>query len=299
MNSKLLLQLDPDRQSSSFDAIVAIDSGVDQLLPYHLVEPSEVRDIVHGALFTRPTDCLHNTAVFVGGSDVARAEALADQVVKTFFGPMRVSVMMDPNGANTTSAAAVLATSRHLPLAETTATVLAGTGPVGQRVALLLAREGCQVHVASRSRERAANVCDAITRDINENSDSDSTKAIVTGTVNPIVIDSLDDLQSALEGSQLVIAAGAAGVQLLPAGIQQSVKSLKVAIDLNAVPPHGIESVCVTDKATSREGVIGYGAIGVGGIKMKIHREAIRRLFTTNDLVLGPKEMFSIGQELS
>ena len=43
------------------------------------------------------------------------------QVTACFFGPMRVSVMFDANGANTTAAAAVLAAAQHLLCAEATA----------------------------------------------------------------------------------------------------------------------------------------------------------------------------------
>ena len=69
-------------------------------------------------------------------------------------------------------------------------------------------------------------------------------------------------------------------------------------LDLNAVPPVGITGIEITDKAKERDGVICYGAIGVGGTKMKIHRAAIERLFTANNLVLDAEEVFQIGQEL-
>src|SRR5687768_8505619 len=96
--AKILLQLDPDPHASVFDAVVAIDAGIDHLLPRQDVEPSQVRDLVHGAIFTRGLDDLHQTAIFVGGSNVVDGEAILEQVKKTFFGPMRVSVMFDANG---------------------------------------------------------------------------------------------------------------------------------------------------------------------------------------------------------
>ena len=49
---------------------------------------------------------------------------------------------MDAGGWNTTAAAAVLIAAKHLTLAETTALVLGGTGPVGQRVAPAVGRRG-------------------------------------------------------------------------------------------------------------------------------------------------------------
>jgi hypothetical protein len=69
-----------------------------------------------------------------------------------------------------------------------------------------------------------------------------------------------------------------------------------VAIDLNAVPPFGIGGVKAADKAKDREGQICYGAIGVGGTKMKIHKAALRTLFEGNDFVLDAEEIFNIAQ---
>ncbi len=287
---KILIQLDPDKQPSVFDAVVAVDSGVDHLLQYHFVEPSDVQEIVHGAIFTRGPSDLKNTAIFVGGTDVGRAERLVEQVSSTFFGPMRVSVLMDANGANTTASAAVVAATRHLELRGAQATVLAGTGPVGQRVALLLAASGCNVRLASRSLERAQSVCDRVISKLDGKEGA--------GAVEPTLVDSADDTPGAIDGSQIVVAAGAAGIQLLSEETRKTSEALKVAIDLNAVPPLGVEGTAVTDKAKEYDGVICYGAIGIGGTKMKIHRESIRRLFTNNDLLLDAVETFQIGCEL-
>ena len=96
----------------------------------------------------------------------------------------------------------------------------------------------------------------------------------------------------------MIIATGAAGIQLLSAEQRSRMGSLKVAIDLNAVPPVGIEGVEVFDKAVEQNGVFCYGAIGVGGTKMKIHKAAVQKLFTANDLLLDTAAVFEIGQNL-
>ena len=106
------------------------------------------------------------------------------------------------------------------------------------------------------------------------------------------------DASAALDGAQILIAAGAAGVELVSTEVRRSAASLRVAIDLNAVPPAGLAGIEATDKAKERDSVICYGAIGVGGTKMKIHRAALQRLFTASNLVLDAEEVFAIGQEL-
>ena len=286
MTRKILIQLDTDAHASVFDAITALDSEIDHLLQYQGVEPTQLRELVHGAMFTRGPDKLRGTAIFIGGADVALGESMLEQVAKCFFGPMRVSVMLDANGANTTAAAAVLAAARHMELAGSQATVLAATGPVGLRAARLLAGAGVTVRIASRSRERAADAC----RRLAKHAPADRFEPHATGEAG--------GLEKALEGSQLLIAAGAAGVELVPEGCLSRAAGLKVAIDLNAVPPLGIAGVKSTAQADDQQGVICYGAIGVGGLKMKIHKAAIRQLFERNDQVLDAEEIFAIGKAL-
>ena len=284
---RILLQLDTDPHPSVFDRVVAIDAGVEELFSYGGVTPENVTPLVHGAMFTRGPGDLKDTALFVGGSNVAAGEAVTAKVLKTFFGPMRVSLMMDSNGSNTTAAAAVLAAGKHLPLHGAQAVVLGGTGPVGQRAAQLLAVQGAKVRVASRSQDRAEKTCDSIR------------SAVSGANLQAVAIDSDEALRRACEGVSLIIAAGAAGVQFLSAEQRRGISTLKVAIDLNAVPPLGLEGIEISDKAKERDGVVCYGAVGVGGTKMKIHRAAITRLFESNDKVLDTAAIFKIGEGIT
>jgi hypothetical protein len=163
---------------------------------------------------------------------------------------------------------------------------LGGTGPVGQRAALLLANLGAEVRVGSRQQARAQGVCDAIRAQVPQ------------ARLTPVATAGPADLQAALTGRNLVIAAGAAGAVLLPRIARSAARDLRVAVDLNAVPPLGIEGIEVTDKGTERDGVIGYGAVGVGGTKMKIHKAAIARLFESNDQVMDAREVHALAHAI-
>jgi len=299
MASRILIQLDCDHQPSTFDAIVAVDAGAEVLLRHGSVTPASAVPLVHGAMFTRGGADLAATAIFIGGSDVAAAEAVYDQVRKTFFGPVRVSVLLDPAGANTTASAAVLAAGRHLPLgnrsaeqigaAPLRALVLGGTGPVGQRVARLLARKGVAVTVASRSLSRAEEVCERIAA------------AVPGGRLEPLQADGAGThgpATDAIAAADLIVAAGAAGVTPLDAAGRRLASEARVLIDLNAVPPAGIAGMMATDKARQEGGAVLYGALGVGGTKMKIHRAAIGQLFASNDVLLDAEELLAIGESL-
>ena len=284
--AKILLCLDTDPQPSVFDAVVAVDAGADQLLRHGNVKPDAVRDLVYGAMFTRGPADLKNTAIFIGGTDVAAGEQLLAKTRECFFGPMRVSVMLDSNGANTTAAAAVLCARKHVPLVDQTVNVLAATGSVGRRVVRLLAREGANLRVASRQLAKAQQVCD------------DVRKVIPDAQLEAHVTNDEASLRKSTEGATVVIAAGAPGVELLSEKIRRECKQLKVAIDLNAVPPVGIAGIQPHDKAADQDGQICYGAIGVGGLKMKLHKAAIRRLFESNDVALDAEEIYALGASI-
>jgi methylenetetrahydrofolate/methylenetetrahydromethanopterin dehydrogenase (NADP+) len=283
---KILLQLDSDAQPSVFDGVAAIDAGVDHLFRHGGVQVSQVRELAYGAMFTRGVDDLRHTAVFVGGSDVAAGEAILAQLRKVFFGPMRVSVMLDSNGANTTAAAAVLTAAKHCSLKDAEALVLASTGPVGSRVVRLLALEGARVKAASRNLSRAQAVCQSVTAHC------------ASAKLTAVETTSSDQVQAALKTAQIVIAAGAPGVELLSATARASGKNLIVAIDLSAVPPLGLAGIDVTDNGAERDGMSCYGAVGVGGTKMKIHKAAIRQLFEAHDQVLDAEEIYRIARQL-
>jgi methylenetetrahydrofolate/methylenetetrahydromethanopterin dehydrogenase (NADP+) len=283
--SKILIQLDTDTQPSVFDAVVAIDAGVDHLLRHSGITPDGVRDLVHGALFTRGPGDLHHTAIFIGGSDVAAGEALLRAVKETFFGPFRVSVLLDSNGCNTTAAAAVLAAHDGCggSIPGIHAAVLGGTGPVGQRVARLLAGLGAKVSVGSRRLDRAEAVSKTLA--------ADGRAAVV-----PFATSDPESLARGLTGASVIIAAGAAGAVLLPRSIRTALMDARVVIDLNAVPPLGIEGIEATDKGVDRQGQRAWGALGVGGAKMKIHKKAIQALFDSNDKVLDAEECLAVGR---
>jgi len=286
---RILLQLDSDPQPSVFDRVVAVDAGAEQIFSHGGVKPEQVQGLVHGCIFTRHPKDLSRTAIFIGGSDVAAGEALLAEVRKHLLPKwgLQVSVMLDSNGCNTTAAAAVRAASRHIELKNAKAVVLGGTGPVGQRVVRMLVRAGAEVVVGSRQAARAAVVCSTIA------------SQVAGARLTPAATASNAELQQAVSGRDLVIAAGAAGAVMLPASVRQNCPSLKIAIDLNAVPPVGIEGIDVSDKGKERDGVVAYGAIGVGDTKMKIHRAAIARLFERNDQVLDADEIYQLAEGLT
>jgi len=279
---KLLLQLDTSPQPSVFDRIVAFDGGADDVMSYGGVTADAVRDLVHGCIFTRGPKDLHNTAIFIGGADMAAGERLLAAVTKAFFGPMRVSVMLDSNGSNTTAVAAVakLTQAAGGDLRGRRTFVVAGTGPVGMRAAGLFAKAGADVVITSRREADPALVSGIAAR--------------FGGSVRAIAMAGRAQSAAALEGADILLNTGPAGVCLVARDAWAGRASLRAAADLNAVPPLGIDGIEVMDDGAAREGVTVFGALGVGRLKMKIHKACIARLFERNDLVLDAEAIAGV-----
>jgi hypothetical protein len=281
----VLLQLDTSPQPSVFDCIVAYDAGADEVMSYGGVTAETVRDLVHGAIFTRGPKDLRHTAIFIGGGDMAAGERLLARVLETFFGPLRVSVMLDSNGSNTTAVAAVAKLLQAVgDVRDRRAVVAAATGPVGLRAAGLLARAGARVAATSRRMQDGA-LADRIQRRFG-------------GRVDEVTMADDSRAAAALEGAHVLLCAGAAGVQVIPRSAWAG-RGLRAAADLNAVPPAGVEGIEVMDDGADRDGVATFGAIAIGNLKMKIHKACIARLFERNDLVLDVETIADIGRDLA
>jgi hypothetical protein len=283
---KLLLHLDSSPHPSAFDRIVAVDAGADDVFSYGAVTEDAVRDLVHGAIFTRGPKDLHKTAIFIGGADMAAGERLLAAARKAFFGPMRVSLMLDSNGSNTTAVAAVARLQQAVgSLTGLRAVVTAGTGPVGQRAAGLLASAGADVIITSRRDDAGGRAAEAIRQRFG-------------ATVRPVTMVDASQAARVLEGAELVLNAGGAGVCLVPREAWLDRAGVRAIADVNAVPPLGVEGIEVTDNGADRNGVMAFGALGVGGLKMKIHKACIARLFERNDLVLDAETIADVARNL-
>ena len=259
---KLLLQLDSSPHPSVFDRVVAYDGGADEVMSYGGVTADAVRDLVHGAIFTRGPKDLHNTAIFIGGTDMAAGERLLEAARKALFGPMRVSIMLDSNGSNTTAVAAVTKLQKAL------------AGDVTGRRVTITSRRAADASLVEGLRQRFG------------------------GSVRAIVLPDSTGAAAALEGCEVLLNTGPAGVCLVPRPAWEGRAGLLAAADLNAVPPLGIEGIDVMDNGVEREGVAVFGALGVGGLKMKIHKACITRLFERNDLVLDAETIADVAKEL-
>ena len=278
---KILIYLDTDSIASAFDAIVAYDAGIDNVISYADITADKCASIVEGAIYTRPPKQKHNTAIMIGGSDLDKGEALKKAVQEQFFGRFRVSVMLDSCGCNTTAAAGIALLAKHHTLANKTATVLAGTGPVGQRSAVMLAQAGAkEVRLTSRKLARAEQACKLA-------------EAQYHVALQAYACADDQSLSASLEGSQIAFCAGKTGVQLIKAEQWQNHADLEAMVDVNTQPPLGIEGIEMADNNTLYQDRYAiFGGLAVGALKLKLQRACIASLFEHNTLVLDSEEIY-------
>ncbi len=283
---KLLIQLDTDKRPSTFDQVVAYDAGVDNIISHFEITKEDVEDIIYGAVFTRRAKKLKNTAVFIGGSDVEKGEEILEAVKDVFFANFRVSTMLDSNGSNTTAAAAVLKIREEVDLKGKEVLIAAGTGPVGVRAAALFAKEGAEVTITSRKQEKADKKAAKIKEDY--------------GVENIIGVEASkdEDFREVIKGKEVILSAGPPKINFIKKEMWENTDGIKVMADINAVSPAGIEGIEAQADGDKLDNIKVFGALGIGGLKMKLHKEAVSKLFKDNDKIFNALEVYKLYEKI-
>jgi len=145
-----------------------------------------------------------------------------------------------------------------------------GTGSVGQVAAILLAKLGCDVIIASINPERkdgkehVENVAKLLAKEHG---------AKVKGVFAPKRADKLELIQKA----DVILCAGTRGIRIIDKELFNELKLMKVIVDINAVPPLGVEGLELKDDMKEiAHGIFGIGALAVGDVKYRLEREILR-----------------------
>ncbi len=287
---KILIYISPERYSSIFDLILGYDGGADVVVPYSDTSQEELMDVVYSCVFTRGSSGRKNTAIFIGGPDVNKGEKFMNGILAVFkeLGQdFRVSVAADPHGAHTTSSSCVVKIKDSLGnLKGLNATILAGTGPVGQSISILLAKEGCNVTLTSRKLSKAKKVCGTIKKKYDVD-------------VMPFEAKDEKTVDKSISDADIVVGTGPEKVMLLPKKIWARHQRIKVLADVNAVPPYGIEGVVGTDDRKRTGDRVSIGALSIGSLKIKVHHRVVERLFEEKGQVLGLEEIYKVAESIS
>ncbi len=278
---RILHMLVPGDNVSPFDVNMAADAGFEVIVPYTGIGTDRVVAMVQDAIFSRPPRRYRETGIFIGGWDVNEAAEMLTQTRTAMVPPFEVSVFADPNGAYSTAAAMIAMAEAELIKRdgrgfEGRNTVVFGGGPVGLCAAVLVAQENgrpmlARLTPAKPEREAAA------------------TGFFERYGVNiPWVSAQSDDgKRSALESAEVVICAAKAGIRILTSDMLENAAAMKVAVDVNAVPPSGIEGIGPRDANVALPGgAVGIGALAVGDIKYKVQSDLLKYMQKADEAVI-------------
>ncbi|MGD0449743.1 MAG: methylene-tetrahydromethanopterin dehydrogenase N-terminal domain-containing protein [Candidatus Bathyarchaeia archaeon] len=293
----LLFYLDTDVKASPFDICMAYDAGYDAVIPYENIIPEDAKTIVLDALLSRGPKAVKHTCFLIGGKNAERAEQVFEAAKNSMFPPFKTSIIVDPAGAYTTAAAMVakaenaLATSKLGELKTKTVAIL-GTGAVGQIAAVLLAKMGCNVMIASLNpkrvdgKEHADGISKLLAKDHGVQ---------VEGIFAPTPASKIEIIKKA----DVVMCAGVRGVRIIDKEMLNDVKTMKVLLDINAVPPFGVEGIELKDDMREMlPGIFTIGALTVGDLKHKLEKEILRDAKSNGKEVYNYNSDFPLARTL-
>lgn len=269
---RILHFLTPLANVSPFDVNMAADAGF-VIASYTNIGLKDVVALTQDAMFSRAPADAAKTCLFIGGRDALLALDMLAAAEGAMFPPFQVSLFADPSGAFTTAAAMVACVERHLKargssLSGANVAVFGAKGIVGGITGVIAAEAGAQVTLVAHDK---SGVVEAKAADFGKR----FSRPFTAGDGS-----SEGGRRAVLERCEVVLACGRAGVQVLSAAEMNGAKSLKVAADVNAVPPLGLEGVDVkADGAPiAGTGAVGIGALAIGNVKFKVQHELLQRI---------------------
>jgi methylene-tetrahydromethanopterin dehydrogenase len=291
----ILHMFTPGPQMSPFDVNMAADAGYQLVVPYCHVTLEGVAGLTQDAIFSRGPKGAARTGIFLGGRDVLLAQDMLERARQAMVPPFVVSLCADPSGAFTTAAAMVACTEAALRragsggLAGVQVLLLGGTGPVGRIAAVLCAQQGARAVLGSSKGPAAAREAAA------------ATGARFGVALHGASTGRPEDLRAALAEADVVMGVAAAGVQVASEAELAAAPRLRVAVDLNAVPPAGLAGVGATDdgKPLGGTSAVAIGALAVGNVKYQVqHRLLTRMREAERPQTIGFAEAFALAREL-
>ena len=273
----ILHMLTPLPNMSPFDINMAIDAGYQHVIPYGGIGTAQVAGMVQDAIFSRGPRGAKRTGIFIGGKDTGQALDMLAAAKKAMVPPFEVSVFADPAGAFTTAAAMVACVEKHLKaqgVSEKGARVVVfgAKGVVGSLAGAILAGEGAEVTLVGY--DGLAGV-DARAAEFKQRLN------IAVKTADG----SAPGANAALaKDAQVILSAARAGVRVLAAAELAACKELKVAADINAVPPTGVEGVGMADdgKPLPAGNGVGIGPLAIGNIKYKVQQALFQAMLAAD-----------------
>ncbi len=292
---RILHMITPLKHMSPFDVNMALDAGYDDVVAYTNATIEDAYGLIQDAIFSRSPEGIKRQGAFIGGKRAIEALDMMDRAKKAMVPPFEISVFADPAGSFTTAAAMVACAKKALQdnfetdLDGKSVVVFGGTGVVAFASAVIASTGGAKaILVGYDGPERVRR----LTMEANDRFDVDLGYA--DGTTE-------EQKAELAQNADLIFSAGPAGRQILSLAQINPAKNLKVAADVNAVPPLGIEGVGLKDNGKPIEGMdaVGIGALAIGDVKYKTETGLFKEMIEADQAVyLDFRAAYRLAQDL-
>lgn len=295
----ILHMFDPMPNNSPFDINMALDAGFDVLAPYSNVKLENISNLTQDAIFSRSPAGIKKTGIFIGGRDIGLAIDMLEATQPAMMPPFEVSVFADPSGAYTTAAALVACVAKALlihhgkSLDSCKALVFGGTGPVGIATGVIASLQGADTTLVDHlSLDTALDMAKQYNRRFG-------------AKLNGAIAANDNDKTALLADADIVFCTAKAGIRVLSGAVLNQARYLKVAGDVNAVPPAGIEGIEPNDNGralfTNGDGAaaVGVGALAIGNVKYQLQHELLKSMLDSETPVfIDFRAAFSKAQQM-
>jgi methylene-tetrahydromethanopterin dehydrogenase len=279
-SDKICYFFDTDDNASPFDINMAYDAGFDVVVPISRMTADKVPQLVQDAIFSRKPKA--PTTFFIGGANVKEGEEIARKVTEALVPPFECPVIIDPRGSHTTASSVVaktmhVAAKKHgMESIEGKKVVIMGAGPVARIAAILAAKLKARPFIVETWDKGSLESIKNLANDLKKEAGEDASD--IVGVFAP----SMEERVEVAKDADIIWSLAAAGVEIFSAEAMNQLKGKKIVVDINLVPPYGIEGIRPKhDNEEIYPGIFGIGALALGRLKSETEASILKESANT------------------
>ncbi|MFW9940426.1 MAG: methylene-tetrahydromethanopterin dehydrogenase N-terminal domain-containing protein [Candidatus Thorarchaeota archaeon] len=276
---KICYFFDTDENASPFDINMAYDAGFDVVVPFSSTKADQAQKLVQDAIFSRKPGA--PTSFFIGGSNVKEAEKIVLEVINSLVPPFECPIIIDPRGSHTTASSIVVKTmeitkDHDIYNLKGKKVVILGAGPVARIAAILSAKLRCETYLVETWHKSNKEFIKELSNELSKEAGDDAT--IITGEFAITE----EEKYNILKDADIIWSLAAAGIQVLSKELMAKLKN-KIVIDINLVPPYGVEGLKPKDSDSEiYPSIFGTGALAIGRLKSKVEEAILKEASNTS-----------------
>ena len=152
-----------------------------------------------------------------------------------------------------------------------------GAGPVGRIAAILAAKIKCDTYLVETWDKSSKDFVQNLAKELTNEAGEGATE--IKGVFAPEV----DQRFEIVKDADIIWSLAAAGVEILSEELMRRLSGKKIVVDINLVPPYGIEGLKPKHKNDEiYPGIFGIGALALGRLKSNSEAEILKEAANTN-----------------